>query len=242
MAWGYGYTAGHYNRNPNSEGSLAIRPNSNAQARWSGTPGHFGRNPNAEGSPGFGTQAIGPYLTQPQDRLVQGNPNTGKSKGGGGGGGFNFDFELPMLEPLPMMPMPNFGAMFQQPMQQMTPTYTSSINAGPVWNPEQTAAGVNAIRSGGSNLQVPSFIGGGGAKAELLQQMNDATGANNARAATGFDRTAGAANVAQQMAGELARSRSGISMANLLGQMEQTQVGNQMRDRQQLLNLLMGLV
>lgn len=171
MAWGYGYTAGHFNRNPNSQGSLAIKPNSNAQARWSGTPGHFPRNPQAEGSPGFGPRAAGPYITQPQAQFTNGNPNSGRRGGGGVVDLMDLFGELPTLPELPAINIGNLFGGMQQPRPAQIPNVNTQIGTGmQEFDLEQGLQELRGTTATPQYQQVPG-VRVGGPQASKLEEL-----------------------------------------------------------------------
>lgn len=145
-------------------------------------------------------------------------------------------------------PQPNpLAGMLQMPQFNPQMQINTGIEAGPVWSPQKTQAGVDAIRYAPQALQgsvaneartMPQAAQGAAA-----QQLTDATGALNNSAALGFGRQAAQANAKQTLDSQRARAfAGGLPWMNLNISAMQSDLMDRMRRGGTLAQLLAGMV
>lgn len=119
--------------------------------------------------------------------------------------------------------------------------YSSGITAGPVYSPQQTAAAQQGIGSYGQQQAAQPLAAPGtpaGMQSALARQLQDATRAGTTQAQTQFGRDAAFKNAQQDLASQTARAQSGVGLANLGLQLQQSQ----MQPLMQLLQMFGGLI
>lgn len=216
--------------------------------------GSSGSNPpySPSTNPPFSTRPIGggvPINTLPGNPTIGnpggvGGPNggggglppTGTGTGGGAGGGM-----IPGSAALP--------GMFQDPANWSGAPGTnfhvlSGISAGPIWSPEQTQAGADAIRNAPQTLTHQTRAATSGPQqSAALQQLSDFTSQGNSRASLGFLRDASQANAKEQLDSERARAfAGGLPWMNLVTSQRQAEGQEQLRSTSQLVQMLMQLM
>lgn len=160
---------------------------------------------------------------------------------------------LPRTPQTPASPLP--GMLQSPPTTGFNPRLhiVQGITAGPVWSPEKTAAGVQAIRGqqqdqfhnvgqplrpNVANIGLPSA-----ARQAAFTQLSDNTRQGREIAGLGFQRQAAQANAQQQLSSERARAfAGGLPWLNLTISDMQSDLGDQLRRGSALAQLLSRMV
>jgi len=154
----------------------------------------------------------------------------------------------PSLTP-PIFDMSLLQQLFNSSTPSEAPSYSSGISVGPVWDPGTTTNASQSMRHMGQQGlgfgQIAGVKMSGAQMGQLNAQAGRSGGGQTARMATGFSRDAAQANQRQRFAGEQARANEGVSLANMVAQI-QGQQQQQQRQRgqfnQSLISSLMGMV
>lgn len=201
-------------------------------------------NPNANTQGGtWGQPGLSPPTIFPTGG--PGLPGSPGSQAGGGG--------LPAQAGSGMIPgSAALPGMFQDPSNWSSAPGTNfhvqtGISAGPIWSPEQTQAGADAIRYApqalAGNVQAQARGLPAGAQSAAMQQLSDATSEGNSRGSLNFLRNASEMNAKENLDSQKARAfAGGMPWMNLLTSQRQAEGAEQMKSNSQLVQMLMGMM
>lgn len=120
------------------------------------------------------------------------------------------------------------------------PTYTSGIDAGPVWGqPQMTAAG-NAIAN--QRTYVPNSISGVGVAGDTGRLMSDLAMGNGSTDALAFLRAGAKTNADQLFNSQNARANSGVQGGNWLAGLNATNLANQAARNSSIMGIISSLL
>lgn len=145
----------------------------------------------------------------------------------------------------PPIQTPDFSGLldaFNKPAPA-APSYTSGINAGPVYSPEQTAGAVGAVR--GMSAKVPNVYGVNASPAqgaEMQRNLDLKMGQQGNRLGTQLERGIAEANAKQLLSSQQARAQSGVTGGNLLATLYGQNLQNQLTYQNALAGLLSGML
>lgn len=205
-----------------------------------GLVGHLNTNPFAEGGSlygqGYGTgrQVLD---SPPQPVFSAPQPQAARPRRAEGLGGYGA--RMPVAQPQPLYQPP------PAPVQQPTPapagpSYTSGINAGPVWGQDKVDAAAQSIANQPA-FSMPS-VSGFSPASDTSRLLGDIARQNGAVDSLAFSRAAAKTNADQLFNSQQARAQSGIGGGNLLASLNATNLANQSQYRSAIMGLISSLL